>query len=265
MKRFAQQVLASLVALALIAVVGYGGILLADTLTIPYKTKSEGDTIYASHWTANFQSIEDVVNDLDDDNYRDAGMTGADKIIDGTVELATLDTDSVNSSKIVDETITSDDILNETLALVDYGDDTIDVTKTRGDYLASHIDYWTTSPGASFTSGYLASRTATFTTDAQSGIVEFEFAINITTCSSNEVLWAKITWDCGSGEADTGYEIQQTAYTGQASTLVGHFYWATSSTRSTSCTFKYYTKGTTGSLCSAGDATYFTTEWQLDT
>lgn len=59
------------------------GVALADTLTVPFKIKAPGQTIFAGHWQSNFQAIEDVVNaHIDDANIENAGITGSTKLID---------------------------------------------------------------------------------------------------------------------------------------------------------------------------------------
>jgi hypothetical protein len=69
------------------------------TLSIP-NTFVGGQTIFASQMNANFTAIRDVVNNLDDANYANDSMTASSKIIDGTIDLAAMGTDSVDASKI---------------------------------------------------------------------------------------------------------------------------------------------------------------------
>lgn len=265
MKQFGKQVLAALVAIALIAAVGYGGTLLADTLTIPYKNKSEGDTIYASHWTANFQAIEDVVNDLDDDNFRNGGITASTKLVDGSVTNAKQGDSSINSIKIEDETVESDDILDGTLALTDYGDDSIDVTKTRGLYLVTNREWWKTNPGGSWTNAFATVHTDSVTTDAQSGVYEFQMQV-LVTCTGNETVSAKVTYDCGSGEADLSWDTTHFIVANQPIHLTVHDWLTTTSLRSTACTFRYKTKSASGVAgCTGTKLVSFSTEWQIDT
>lgn len=112
------------------------GVALADTLTVPFKIKAPGQTIFAGHWQSNFQAIEDVVNaHIDDANIENAGITGSTKLIDGTVTLAKMATSSVNSAAILDGTILMADIADgqvsgakitdATIALADMGPNSV--------------------------------------------------------------------------------------------------------------------------------------------
>jgi len=80
----------------------------AGTLSITYKTVSDGDVLTATKWNTNFSEIESGVNSIDSSN-----------ITNGSVALADLAADSVDSSKIVDSSIASADILDGTIAEAD--------------------------------------------------------------------------------------------------------------------------------------------------
>jgi hypothetical protein len=116
----------------------------ADTLVVPNKTYSPGDTIRSSEWNANFLAIEAVVNtNLDDLNLKNDGITASDKIKDGTIDLPAMGTNSVNSANIVDDSIGSGDIgpgavtTNEILDdTIDWADLDYDGTETDEDLLA---------------------------------------------------------------------------------------------------------------------------------
>lgn len=86
------------------------GMLQAATLTIPY-TFSSGGVIYASQMNSNFTAIRDVVNAIDDANITNASITGSTKLVNASVTLGKMASDSVDSSKIV----------NGSIALADMG------------------------------------------------------------------------------------------------------------------------------------------------
>jgi len=116
MNRFERIAFRSALVLVLFVAVGY---LASDTLNIP-NTFSTGEVITAAKFNSNYAAIESVINGtLSDVNLKNDGITASSKIINETIDLAAMATSSVNSAKIVDESIASVDILNGTIATED--------------------------------------------------------------------------------------------------------------------------------------------------
>lgn len=127
----------------------------ADTIS-GIVTFSAGGVIRAADFNTNFTAITTAVNgNLDDVNIKDDGITGSTKIADGTVVLANMDTDSVNSAKIVDSSIVTADISDGTVGEPDLN---IADSPAVGDVLgyddaAGHYE-WFSSSCASFIYGH---------------------------------------------------------------------------------------------------------------
>lgn len=163
-----------------IAVIGAG--VLADTLSIPYKTKNPGDTIFSSHWTSNFQSIEDVVNGLISDvNIKNASVTGSTKLVDLSVTLGKLAADSVNSSKIVADSIVAGDIATDGVGTAEI----LDATIGTADIATGGVD--TADLAASAATKGAGANTAALNTQDTGAYVTYQ-TVNITTTTANPAL-----------------------------------------------------------------------------
>lgn len=119
----------------------------ADTLTVPV-TFVDGTVIQAADFNSNFDQIEAVVNgNLDDTNLKNSGITASDKLIDSTVSLAKMASDSVDSSKIVDASVALADMAADSVngsKVVDgsLGEVELDIDTASGPGVDGQVLYW---------------------------------------------------------------------------------------------------------------------------
>jgi len=82
----------------------------ADSLNIPY-TFSNFSVADANQVNSNFSAVAAVVNGaINDTNIEASGITGSSKLVDASVSLGKMATDSVNGSKIVDASVAEVDL-----------------------------------------------------------------------------------------------------------------------------------------------------------
>lgn len=181
----------------------------ASTLNIP-NTFSSGGIIYASQMNQNFDAIRNVVNALDDQNIANASITGSSKLIDGTVTLAKMASDSVNSAKIVDGSIVAADIATGAITSALILDGTIASADILDGTIASAdiADNAITEPKIDF-----ASAPSTGFEVFWNGTKLDYRARNTTASTCSQIVWARSSHQFTTGTGSTNYSsfIEQTA------------------------------------------------------
>jgi hypothetical protein len=261
MKKFFWRLLAAYVALATVLVAAsLIGPLFSDTLTIPYKNKQEGDVIYASQWSANFQAIEDVVNDLDDDNFRALGMDASTKLANLSVTLGKMALDSVDTTKIVDETIESDDILDGGIATADLADDAITGPKIGTTRYVTNFAAGTATPGTVLAQTDTLIVSDTFTTNANTSEVAATISVELECTGVVTQVELGFFYNCGA-LTEVGNSLLDYVTTLNYHTFTG-VWTSTAHLSSTSCSFSFYARRVAaGATCYAQTYSYQITEY----